>query len=541
MIKHFLSLAFLVVLAACTLGMGAKEVMVTAPVLVLLYDRTFAAGSFGAAWRTRRWFYAGLACTWLPLLWLVAGGGGTRGSGAGLGLGVTGWSYALKQGEAITHYLRLSLWPQPLVLDYGVGVVDQLREVLPQALGVVLLVAGTVWALWRRPAAGFLGAWFFIILAPSSSFVPIIGQTMAEHRLYLPLAAVLTALVLSLWRLGRRVGLAAGLVLALLWAVMTVQRNREYHDAITLWRATARHAPGNYRAHYNLGVELARTPSGKAEAIAEFIESIRLQPNYAEAHNNLAIELAQLPGREDDAVRHYETALRLRPDFADAHYNLAAVLGRRPGGGADAIAHYEAALRLRPDQPETHNNLAVELGKLPGRLPDAVAHYETALRLDPDYAEAHYGLANALALTPGRRTDAVPHYEAALRLRPDYAEAHYGLAVALMQQPGRSPEAKAHYEAVLLLQPENFAAHYNLANQLAATPSHLAEAITHYEAAVRLQPDFPEARNNLAGAYYRAGRIDEAIRQLDELLRRDPGNRQIRRNLELLQQSRRRP
>lgn len=102
-------------------------------------------------------------------------------------------------------------------------------------LFVLLLLAGTVFALWRRPALGFIGACFFLILAPSSSFVPLASQTITEHRMYLPLAAVLTLLVV-----GRRS--LPGMTRAIVWlAVMlsatwaTVQRNRIYTSELTLW------------------------------------------------------------------------------------------------------------------------------------------------------------------------------------------------------------------------------------------------------------------------------------------------------------------
>jgi tetratricopeptide (TPR) repeat protein len=532
-------MCLLLSVVCCALGMAGKEVMVTAPLIVLFYDRTFAAGSFREALRQRRIFYFGLVATWLLLFSLVAGGGGTRGAGAGLGLGVTWWSYLLKQCEAIVLYLRLSLWPYPLALDYGSGVVTDLRLVAPQALVVVLLTAGTIVALHRRPVLGFLGAWFFVILAPSSSVVPVIGQTVAEHRMYLPLAAVLAGGVLGLFRLLGKSSFVVFAVLAVVWGGMTALRNEDYRDALTLWRDTARKQPGNYRAHYNLAIELAETPAGKTEAVSEYERAVQLEPDYPDAHNNLAILLAQVPGRENEALIHYETALRLRPAFVEAHYNLAGELAKRPGGAADAIAHYEAALRLRPDYPEAHNNLAVELASIPGRLPEAISHYEAALQARPDYPETQYGLANALALSPDRLPEAVAHYETALRLRPDYAEAHYGLAVALTRTPGRTAEAAGHYETVIRLNPAHFMAHYNLANELARDPLRVPEAIVHYEAAVRLKPDFSEARNNLAGAYFRSGRLDDAIQQLTAVLRLDPENRNARRNLEMLKSQRR--
>ena len=51
--------------AACALGMATKETMVSAPVIVLLFDRTFVAGSFAEAWRQRWRYHGSLAATWL--------------------------------------------------------------------------------------------------------------------------------------------------------------------------------------------------------------------------------------------------------------------------------------------------------------------------------------------------------------------------------------------------------------------------------------------------------------------------------------------
>ena len=130
--------------AACLAGMATKEVMVTAPFLVLLYDCTFVAGTPMEAWRRRRKYYLGLAATWLLLALLVLRQGGARGAAAGFGLGVSPSTYALTQCRAITHYLGLAFWPHPLVLDYGTPLVRGAGEVLPQALLLVLLAGATL-------------------------------------------------------------------------------------------------------------------------------------------------------------------------------------------------------------------------------------------------------------------------------------------------------------------------------------------------------------------------------------------------------------
>ncbi len=99
--------------------MATKEVMVSAPLLVLLYDRTFVAGSFREAWRRRRGLHLALAATWLLLVGLVASTGWDRSGSSGFAVGIAPWAYWLTQFEAVTRYLWLSVWPHPLVLDYG--------------------------------------------------------------------------------------------------------------------------------------------------------------------------------------------------------------------------------------------------------------------------------------------------------------------------------------------------------------------------------------------------------------------------------------
>src|SRR5215469_4475262 len=188
----------------CLLGMATKEVMYASPLLVLLHDRTFIAGTFREALRRRPWFYAGLAATWLLLGWLVKQAG-NRGATAGFGLGITPWHYLLTQCGAIIHYVRLTVWPTPLVLDYGTVTTSSLAQVWPQAALLLALFGATLIALAWYPPWGFLGAWFFLLLMPTSSVLPLATQTVAEHRMYLPLAAIITVVVVGVWHvLGRR-------------------------------------------------------------------------------------------------------------------------------------------------------------------------------------------------------------------------------------------------------------------------------------------------------------------------------------------------
>jgi tetratricopeptide (TPR) repeat protein len=442
--------------ATCLLGMASKEVMVTAPLIVLLYDRTFVAGSFRDAWHRRWRFYVSLAATWLLLAWLMAGTG-NRGGTAGFGLGITWWAYALTQVRSIMHYLRLAFWPHPLVFDYGGAVLASgWAEIAPYAAILGALLAGTVVALRRWPVIGLAGAWFFAILAPTSSVVPV-ADTMFEHRMYLPLVAVVALAVLGGFALAGRRSLivCAGLAVGLGWA--TVRRNDDYRSELALWSDTVAKRPENVRAHYTLGTVLFAL--GRAdEAIGEYETALRLKPDSAEAHNDLGNALTRL-GRAGEAVPHYEAALRLAPQSADAHNNLGNAL-RRLGRLDEARMHYEAALRARPNSADAHNNLGNLLAQR-GEFAAAARHYEAALQARPDLADAQANLGNVLAQA-GRPAEALPHYEAALQLRPDFADAHFNLATALALLR-RWPEAITHYEAGLRLRPDNALAKENLA------------------------------------------------------------------------------
>ena len=435
-------------ISACALGMASKEVMVSAPLIVLLYDRTLlssrVAGTFRGAWR-RRWpCYLGLFSTWLLLGWLVAGSGG-RGGTAGLNTNVAWWVYALTQCRGIVHYLRLAVWPSLLAFDYGFAVVTSVAQVGGQAAILAGLLTVTVVALGRWPAIGFAGAVFFAVLAPSSSVIPVATQIMAEHRMYLALAPVLALLVLGLYHwLGRGI-IIAGVGWAVVLAGLTVQRNMDYRSELSLWQDSVAKCPGSARAQNNLGkalYDLGRIP----EALAHIEESLRLGPPLAAAHFNLGLILARR-GRREEARSQYEEAVRLNPEYAEAQLNLGVCL-LEADKIAEALPYLTAAARLKPDLPEAHCNLGNALARS-GRLAEALGEYAAALRLRSDYALAHYNYGNAL-LTLGRNEEAVVQYQAAVRLQPGNPDAHDNLGIAL-RKVDRLDEAREEFERASVL------------------------------------------------------------------------------------------
>jgi Tfp pilus assembly protein PilF len=388
-------------IAACAMGMACKEVMVTAPVAVLLYDRCFLSTSFREALRERWGLYAGLAGTWLVL---AAAQITTSHPTAGFDLEhLRPWHYAMTQPGVILRYLRLSFWPAPLVIDYYGWPIA--RHITPAAVVVAGLLVATLWVLYRRPAIGFLGAWFFLILAPTSSILPLAGEPAAERRMYLPLAAIVVLVVVGAHaameaavrgdrlsaavRQGIQVALVSMIVVIL--GVVTLRRNEDYRSLISIWQDVATKRPDNARAHMNLGHYLAEERRID-EAQREYAEAVRSEPNNPDAHYGVAILLGQ-QGKLDDAIAEYSEVLRLNPDHAKAHNALGGVLSGR-GQLAEAMQHYSEAVRIDPAYPEAHYNFALLLLRS-GRTDEAIDQLESALEVRPGFVAARRLLEDA--------------------------------------------------------------------------------------------------------------------------------------------------
>ncbi len=440
---------------SCLVGMAAKEVVVSAPLAVLLYDRTFIAGSFRATWRGRRGFYLALAGTWLVLAGLMLTSQ-QRGGTVGFGLGVSAWHYLLTQCRAIGIYLTLAVWPHPLVIDYGTDLVTRAAEVVPQAVALITLAIVIVVGVRRGSAAGFAGACFFAILAPSSSVVPLVTQPIAEHRMYLPLAAVVVLAVAEFRTIFGARAVWALAVLALGLGAITARRNEDYRSESSLIAGAIAANPRNDRAYLNLGT-LASRENRTTDAIAAYTKALELNAGAADTHFNLAV-VFERADRMTEALDHYREAVRLRPSLPNARYHLGLALART-GHIEESIAALEQALQLQPTSTAVRRSLAfahITQGDAlaqAGRLPAAIAHYESALQADPRDARTHNNLANALSQT-GRSIEAIRHYEAAVAAQPDYSEAHFNLALELLAA-GRKQEAQSHLTEVLRLKPED--------------------------------------------------------------------------------------
>lgn len=488
---------------ACGLGMASKESMVTAPIMVLIYDLVFWSGGLRRALRARWPMYTGLAATWIILIALVASGPRSHSAGFSAGIGV--WTYLSNQPAMVLQYLKLALWPGELVLDYGIPRPLTIGQVLPSALVIGSLLVGTL-AAWRRwPGPAFLATWFFVTLAPSSSLLPIATEVGAERRMYLPLAAITVGVAVLLQRLLTerlatrsmlaRATVMVGVVTVLcsVLSALTVRRNREYQSATGIWQTVLdRHPHG--RAHYNLAIEL-REQGHRNEALQHYRLALSDEPA---AHYAVGFELAA-DGRFGEAIPHYRDFIRLRPDdlkVVDAYVLLGRALKseRQFGAAVDALRE---AMRRHPSNLDARIELAEALFKLQ-RFDDALETYRDLARRAPANPIAHSGLGIALVAL-GRDHEAIDAFTVAAKLQPGDPSVRYNLANALASN-GRLDESIAEYRRALALSPASVTFHNALGLVLAAS-GRPDEALTEFRRSRSIDPADRESREYVEAVF----------------------------------------
>ncbi len=412
---------------ACVSGMLCKEMMASAPVMVLLFERTLITGSLGRALR-RSWpLYAGLALAWLPVLALNYHG--LRTPSAGFDQGLAAHEWWLTQAKVLLLYLKLVVWPWPLVIHYEIPLLKTIAEAWPWLVTAGLLGTGALVLLARRSVVGFVAMWCVAVLSPTL-VIPLPVETAAERRMYVPLAAIVPLLIVGgyvvhqqFWRyVARRAGretmgrgpvavfACAAIVLAIVFGHVSSRRLVAYRSQLALWQDAAVYQPGDPVVQYNLGTLYAEAGQ-LPQAILHLEEAVQLDPGLQRAQYNLARAL-EGSARTREAIEHYRMALRLRPDDAASHHNLARLL-QDAGDTHNAIEHYRRAIAVEPNFAAAHTNLGGLLLDA-GHADEAVKSFEAAARGQAD-AAYYMNLATVYALV-NRTRDAIPMAEKALQL-----------------------------------------------------------------------------------------------------------------------------
>ena len=520
-------------------GMASKEVAIVAPLLVILYDRAFVFEDWRAPLqdRPRRALYLGLVAMMAISIRLVAAG--ARGGTAGIDAGVPWYTYLYTQGWAIWHYLRLLAWPTGLAFDYGRTPIHDPRGAFG-LVGLACLAVATI-AAWRRPAwrwLGFLGAWFFVLLAPSSSIVPIRTEIAAERRVYLASIAVIVLVVVAIeyaverWNGGmveRRRNdatgtqaarrphagswtLAVGFAIAAVLTLVSAGRSALYANLVDRWSNAVVVTPTNGRAYDNLASALLReNPPRVATADSVLHRAMLVDSTFAPAWVR-ASTIALAERRLGDARSLLERALVVHPGDAAATGEMGKVLlaQQKP----DSALPYLTRFADVEPTADALTNVGVAYLML-HRLPAAVPVLQRAAALDPTRVDARRDLASAL-IEQDRGAEALPYIEQAARF-----DSTSGVTLALLSlayAQANQADAAARAAASAMVNAANNPVVFVFAGRALSTIGRFGDASNAFVRAINLDRSNPEALTRLAMAQAALGKPAVARHLLGEVL-----------------------
>ena len=459
------------VIVSFILGLFTKEMVVTLPVMMLVYDwfmgfrettdgRTFVRTAGAALWQALgryKWLYGPiLVLVVLFLIEKVVINNPSRLEGL---YGETWLLHYHTVFRILAAYLALLAAPVTLLADYSFETMPVSKIVGdPAAMAALLLVlaawALTGFALAKRHLAGFAGLWFFVTLLPVSQIVPH-HEMMAEHYLYLPSIGFCLLVALGFdWLATKHRLRSAGYVLCgmvvALYAGRSVVRNLDWRDGETLWTRTIADAPRNVRARLNLATVYSRRGDHQA-ALRELKVAVSIQPGHRKVHDQLGLThyvLGDIPA----AIRSHRRAVKLRPESATPQFNLGRALAR--AGDVDgALAAFKRATELRPGHARAHRELGTAYVKK-RQLDKARHHYETALRLEPGFFEIYRYLGVVYA-GMAQFDLAIGSFRTYLGRAPDDIIALQGISRLYLRDPATRKRALPHLRAILKLKPDH--------------------------------------------------------------------------------------
>ncbi|MFH1616265.1 MAG: tetratricopeptide repeat protein [Planctomycetota bacterium] len=484
------------VIVCYALGLMAKPMLVTLPVVLILLD-FWPLGRFQPAGPAGKIAYYHLIVEKIPLFILAA-----------LASIVT--FIAQREGGSVATIDQIPLLTRlsNVFVSYSAYIFKMFRPLnlavfypypaygVPLRQGLVcfaVILCTTIAAvcLIRTMPWVFTGwFWYIITLLPVIGLVQIGAQARADRYTYIPLIGLFIIIAWTARELLCRhrflkpvFGICAILVIVLL-AICSRRYLEKWHDNSTL-------------------LEHALTVAGPSTTI----------------HGNLGSTYLKA-GKIEQAVKHLHAALRIKQNDFRAHDALALALSRQ-GRIDEAVSHWNEAIAANPSYVAAYNNLAVAYAEH-GRTDEAIACYRKALEINPDLPEARNNLGNAL-LSQGKTDQAVAEYKIAIDLDPGYARAHYNLAIVL-EKVGKTEEAIAHYRRAIALKVDYISARHNLGNCLAAA-GELTEAIQQFEAILNAGNDDAQIHYKLGVLYDRIGKIYPALEHLNRALQIDPSDK----------------
>jgi len=496
-------------LIAAVLAMFTKEMAITLPLTVLLYETCFLKIDKKLK---KKFFIIFFMTIWIiPLTVIMTKSIYVRGLqivSATVPTDISPWEYLFTQFRVIVTYLRLLFIPINQNVDYDYPIAKSLLE-LPVLSSFILLIlifiiAIRIYSKYRLMSFGIL--WFFLTLLVESSIIPI-KDVIFEHRLYLPMVGFSFFLVSFIYYLFQKRTMKSTVIVLLIiticYAFLSYRRNLIWQNEFALWDDAVHKSPKKARPYNNRGVAYGKL-GRSSQAIADYNRAIAINPNYVEAYYNRGNEYDE-QGNFTQAIADYTKAIEINPNYLEAYLNRGMVYGKL-GSFSQSIAEYNKAIDINPNFAEAYYNRGIIYDKQ-RNLTKAIGEYTKAIAINPDYLEPHINRGIAYS-REGNFTQALANFTQAIIINPNFAEAYYNRGLAYDKQ-GNFTQAMTDYMKAIAIN-SNYAKAYNNLGVIYSKEGNLSEALANFSKAIATNPNFAEAYNNRGTTYYHRKEYDKA-------------------------------
>ncbi len=470
--------------------------------------------------------------------------------------------YLMVQLKVIVfYYLKLFYFPFNLNVDSGFSFSSPTTDSTIIFSGLIILAIILAVLKWRNVWVTVGAIWFFITLAPTSSFIPL-NDLAVEHRMYLPMSLGLSLIAgVGIKNLPTLLRLRLLIALLILLGATTATRNTDWISELSLWKDSAKKNPLSPRPHNNAGKAyyekgaLARASYHFEKSVANIPGFVASQYNIQNPESFLA-RRSKVTGKGGESKLESPGSLKIMAELVEPHYNLASVYldqGRldeaekeylktqalRPGHFSSKIGLssvynqkglYDQAMSLLERAIQTNISSSgpgfalarLNLGELyakTGKIEKAIVEWDAALKVDPSLLPAHFNLGTAYMMT-GKLEPAENTFKHCLKLNSRHEPALFNLAkVYQMQQ--KWDESSQQFNVFLEATGPNPSAYaqigFNFNRQ-----SNWKKAQSFLEKSISLQPDNVNTRIYLAEALANLGQKEKALEQLKSVLNPNP-------------------
>jgi len=447
---------------AAIMAMFTKEIAVTLPFIVLLYEVSFLKKEGRFNWKYPISFFAILPIIPLAMFFTKSVNFVTMQRVQEGINSISSWNYLLTQLRVMVTYIRLLFIPVNQNLDYDYHIAKSLLELPTLAslifLVSILIIAVKIFSKHRLISFGIF--WFFITLLPESSIIPI-KDVIFEHRLYLPMVGFSLFLVSVVYFIFKNKTLKL-MVVALLgvticYASLSYSRNLIWKNDLTLWSDIVNKSPNKARPYNGRGFAYA-IQNNFAQAISDYDKAIEIDPNFAEAYYNRGLAFYQ-QGNLPRSISDFKKVSEINPDDARAH-NGYGLIYYKQGNFAGSISAFGKAIEIDPNFAEAYYNRGLAFYQQ-GNLPRSIDDFSKAIEINSDDARAYNGRGFAYAIQ-NNLTQAVSDFGKAIEIDPNFAQTYYNRGLAYYQQ-GNLSRSISDFNRAIEINSNNAEAYYNRA------------------------------------------------------------------------------